>query len=213
MKKGIRVLYHFVVLLCSFVLIYLSLVFLSLPNYLKGENKTYLFDEVLNVAFFNPDEYSVSIDNIREATDSEVSYLNILEFRYIPSYKCIDKMLLYTEDQNIAFFARAYTDDDGCVIDFYKIGTEVYAKATWVNNENVHQIKQAFFKVENLNFSEFDIEPKEAEVSLFETSENIYFGVSNVLILVLSLCLILVLQYVTYRATNKNSKKTCKNKK
>ncbi len=214
MKKGFRLLYHFVALLVSFALIYIALVFLSAPNYLSGENKTYYFDDLLKTASFDFAEYRINFDNLREATDSEVDYLNKLHFKYVPNYKCIDKIFLYNDNfSRESFFVRAYTDNESCVVGFCKIGAEVFAEVTWLSNEDVHQIKQAFFKVEDLNFSEFNVEPKEAEVSLFETSENIYFGISNVWILVLSMCLILVLQCVTYKVANKNSKKSCKNKK
>lgn len=214
MKKSIRVFYHSIAFVCAFAVIFLSLVVLSIPHYLRGENKVYSFNDVLKAAYFDCDVYNVSVDNLRQASESETDYLKEIEFRYIPNYKCIDKMLFFNDVIDVeTFFVLAYSDNESCVVSFSKIRNDTFAEVTWIDTEDVHKIKHAYFLIENFDYSKFDIEPTNAKVTFFNSYVNPYFGISNIGIFVLSISVVLIFQYIAYKASNKKSDKNVKNKK
>ena len=194
----------------AIVTIFLFLYFKSIPEYFDFEQDNYDFNGI--VSELNQKElsdYNISFDNIRELNEAEKTAFFDANYEFIPRHKAILKNILYFEGRS--FLLRTETENI-VVFYFFKIHNDIYTNVVWF--EGKYDIFSSMFKVDNLDIGSLDIEEmEEATPNLFATYQNVIYGMSNLSIFILSICLIIIFEWLAHRFICSKEKKIPKSKK
>lgn len=200
MKKIKNITCYVLAFVLALLTIYLFLYVKMGKYYMAFEQGTYCVNDIMNEVkgkSYNINDYDIYLDNERVLSDTEKDKFNSCTLKYIPRYKAVYKSLL----EESSFFLRAF-DDDLELLHFYHTIGGTYVELAHFG-EKPWNVKYALFDVEDVDLSElYEGEIENAYIQL-HTYQNIYYGMSNLTIFILSLAVIAVYEIITYNILRK----------